>query len=107
MKKILSAGLIVSLSVAFGAQAAGSFRLDSGRLISSGQSKSEVLVLAGEPLYQEVETIAVDQGGEGEPIKREVMTYKLNGSIGGEYVVVVTVENNEVVSVTSKQTDRM
>lgn len=107
MKKYMLAVFVLGVSLALGAQASGSFRLESGRLISSGQSKSEVLMLAGEPLYQEVETIGVDQGNGSDPIKREVLTYKLNGSIGGEYLVVVTVENNEVVSITSKQASRM
>ena len=107
MKNAIVVLFVLSFFLAFGAQAAGSFRLDSGRLISTGQSKSEVLVLAGEPLYQEVETIAVDQGGDEDPVKREVLTYKLNGSIGGEYLVVVTLENNTVVAITSKQTSRM
>ena len=93
MNKLKIILLLSLMSCALVAQAAGSFRLMSGKLISSGQSKSE--------------TIGVDEGGGGHPIKREVLTYKLDGSIGGEYLVIITVENNTVVSITSKQTSRM
>lgn len=95
------------LSFGLAANASGSFRLNSGKMISTGQSKAEVVALAGAPLYQEVETIAIDQGNTGTPIKREILTYKLNGSIGGEYLVVVTLENNSAVAITSKQISRL
>ncbi|WP_022961088.1 hypothetical protein [Halopseudomonas pelagia] len=107
MNKLKIILLLSLMSCALVAQAAGSFRLMSGKLISSGQSKSEIIAVVGVPLYQDVETIGVDEGGGGHPIKREVLTYKLDGSIGGEYLVIITVENNTVVSITSKQTSRM
>jgi hypothetical protein len=96
------------LSCALVAGAADSFRLANGSLISAGKSKAEVIALAGEPLYHDVETIAVDTGeGARRPVKRESMTYRLPGSIGGMYLVVVTVENGSVVAVTAKQEGRL
>lgn len=41
------------------------------------------------------------------PVKREILTYRLTGSIGGMYLVVVTIENSKVVSVTAKQEGRL
>lgn len=98
---------LLLLSFSLSANAAGSFRLISGKLLSAGQSKSEVVALAGPPLYQEVETIAIDQGSSDTPTKREVLTYQLPGSIGGESLVVITIENNAVISITSKQVSRL
>lgn len=99
--------LLSLLSFGLAANASGSFRLNSGKMISTGQSKAEVIALAGTPLYQDSETIAIDQGGTSTPIKREILTYKLRGSIGGDYLVVITLENNSAVSITSKQFSRL
>lgn len=89
------------------AHADGSFRLANGNLISEGQSKSELIAIAGPPIYQDVETIAVDQGVGGKPIKREILTYQLAGSIGGKYLVVITVDNNLVVAIEATQESRL
>lgn len=97
----------VLLAAAFSVQANGSFRLPNGKLIQEGKSKQEIIYIAGTPMYSEVETIAVDEGGGGNPIKREILTYRLPSSLGGMSLVVVTVENNKVVSVESKQESRM
>ena len=107
MKKFKLIFLLLILSLANIAYADSSFRLKTGKLISTGQSKSKVIALAGSPIYQEVETIGVDDGSGILPIKREILTFKLSGSIGGEYLVVVAVENNLVVSVTSSQETRL
>lgn len=98
---------VVLLSVVLSSYASGSFRLPDGKLIREGKSKSEVIAMAGPPMYQEAEIIAVDEGLEGNPVKREILTYRMAGDIGGMYLVVVTVENNEVVSVKSKQESRL
>lgn len=84
-----------------------SFRLTNGKLISIGDHKSEIIALVGMPLIKDVEKIAIDKGLQTNPIKREVLTYKLKGSIGGSYLVIITVENNIVVSISSKQDNRI
>jgi hypothetical protein len=89
------------------ANAKSSFRLENGKLLSVGNSKSEIISLVGVPVYQDVEKVAIDNGQEGNPVKREVLMYKLEGSIGGIYLVVITIENNKVVSIASKQEDRI
>ncbi|MFD1215734.1 DUF2845 domain-containing protein [Microbulbifer celer] len=107
MKKLNLLVLLTAILYALSVNAAGSFRLASGKLISTGKSKSEVIAIAGAPMYQEVETIAVDEGVGNDPVKREVLTYKLRGDIGGMFLVVVTVENNTVVSVAATQESRL
>lgn len=103
--KILVTALLLTAS--FFANASGSFRLPNGKLIQEGKSKQEIIYIAGAPMYQEVETIAVDDGSGGDPIKREILTYRLPSSLGGMSLVVVTIENNVVVAVESKQESRI
>ncbi|WP_308363723.1 MULTISPECIES: hypothetical protein [unclassified Microbulbifer] len=107
MKKIKIALFGVIVAIAFSAHANGSFRLPNGKLILEGKSKQEIIYIAGAPMFQEVETIAVDEGAGGTPIKREILTYRLPSSLGGMSLVVVTIENNKVVSVESKQESRI
>lgn len=107
MKKLKIALFSVLAAVALSAHANGSFRLPNGKLIQEGKSKQEVLYLAGAPMYQEVETIAVDDGSGGTPIKREIMTYRLPSSLGGMSLVVITIENNKVVAVESKRENQI
>lgn len=107
MKKVKFALFSVLLAAACSAHANGSFRLPNGKLIQEGKSKQEIIYIAGAPMYSEVETIAVDEGDGGTPIKREILTYRLPSSLGGMSLVVVTIENNEVVAVESKQERRM
>lgn len=107
MKNLRVALFGVLVAVAFTAHANGSFRLPNGKLIQEGKSKQEIIYLAGAPMYQEVETIAVDEGAGGNPIKREILTYRLPSSLGGMSLVVVTIENNKVVAVESKQESRI
>jgi len=99
--------ILFSLLLSWTANANSSFRLKNGQLLSIGSSKSEIISLAGTPLYSDVEKIAVDNGQGVNPIKREILTYELKGSIGGLYLVVITVENNKVVSIISKQKNRI
>jgi len=106
MKKVKFSILLVLL-FSLGVQAKSSFRLENGNLLSVGKSKSEIIMLVGTPIYQDVEKIAIDNGVGGGSVKREVLTYKLKGSIGGVYLVIVTVENNKVVSIESKQEKRI
>ena len=99
--------ILLTLLLTFNANAKSSIRLDNGKLLSVGQSKSELIALAGVPIYQDVESVAIDNGQQANPIKREVWMYKLEGSIGGLYYVEVSIENNKVVLITSKQEDRI
>lgn len=106
MRLIKTIVFCLFLTSALTANAGSSFRMSDGKLISVGLSKSELIALAGQPLYTDVETIAVDHGKPSKPIKREVLTFRLDASIGGPSLVVVTVENNTVVSINSKQESR-
>jgi len=106
--KILDFFLIASFAVlSFSSYADGSFRLKSGKLLSTGSSKSEVIILVGSPIYEEEVTKAVDIGIKNIPVKVDILTYKLEGSIGGMYAVTVTIHNSKVVSVESKQVGRL
>jgi hypothetical protein len=107
MKKLSFSILILSLFLSMVVNAKSSFRLENGKLLSIGQSKSEIFALAGAPVFKDVEKVAIDKGQKRNPIKREVLTYKLRGSIGGLYLVVLTIENNKVVSIMSKQENRI
>jgi len=107
MKKISLSILLFALLFSLTASAKNSFRLENGKLLSLGKSKSEIVSLAGAPIYQDVERVAIDNGHEANLVKREVLMYKLKGSIGGLYLVVITIENNKVVLITSKQEERI
>ena len=98
---------VLLLIIIFSCDVNASFRLKNGKLISVGSSKSEIISLVGSPLSKDVEQIAIDNGTVDNPIKREILTYQLKGSIGGLYLVVITVENNKVVSISSKQENRI
>lgn len=107
MSKLSLSILLFTLLFTLNANAKSSFRLENGKLLSVGNSKSEIISLVGVPVYQDVEKVAIDNGQGGNPVKREVLMYKLKGSIGGIYLVVVTIENSKVVSIASKQEDRI
>ena len=107
MNKLSLSIILFTLLFTLNANAKSSFRLENGKLLSVGNSKSEIISLVGLPVYQDVEKVAIDNGQEGNPVKREVLMYKLKGSIGGIYLVVITIENNKVVSIASKQEDRI
>ena len=107
MRKLQGTLFSVLLAISFAASANGSFRLPNGKLIHEGKSKQEVIYIAGAPMYSEVQTIAVDEGNGGNPIKREILTYRLPSSLGGMSLVVVTIENNKVVGVESKPESRI
>ena len=100
--------LVLVLSYAsFSAHADESFRLSSGKLIKVGNSKQEIISIAGDPIYEDIETVAVDNGTGNTPIKREILTFRLSSSLGGKSLVVVTIENSIATSVVSKQEKRM
>lgn len=93
---------LLSMKVA----ASESFRLENGKLLLVGQSKSELISLAGVPLYEDVQTVAIDTGEGNSPTKKETLTYRLAGSIGGFYLVEVKLENSVVTSIIKKQEKR-
>lgn len=101
IKRLTFLGFLFLLS--FNLAADGSFRLKSGKLISTGITVSELYRLAGHPNSKET---LKDSDGES-ATKREVFIYELEGSVGGEYFVTVELDDGAVVSVTSKQIGRM
>lgn len=107
MKKLSFSILLLSLIFSFTANARDSFRLDNGKMITVGKKKYEIIELVGTPLSQSVVQVAVDNGQGGNPIHREVLVYKLEGSVGGLYLVELTIENGKVVLITSTQAKRI
>ena len=106
--KIVNFFLIASFALlSFSSYADSSFRLKSGKLLSTGSSKSEVIVLVGAPIYEEEVTKSVDVGFKNKPVKVDILTYKLEGSIGNMYAVTLTIRNSKVISVESKQIGRL
>ena len=59
-----------------------------------GKTKSDIVAVVGAPLYKDVLNEAVDIGNGDKLVKTEEFTYKLKGSIGGMYIVLIRFENN-------------
>ena len=100
----------LSLAVLFAslnANAGNSFRLENGRLITTGMSSLEVQDLIGEPQSREtrVQGLALNQVSAGKTI--EIWSYLIMGSIGGEYYLTLTLEDGIVATVSSKQRGRL
>lgn len=100
--------LAVTAVLMFSAQAAAcGFRLDDGKLLRCGMKRVDVMALAGEPLSKDVDTLGIDTG---EPVKgetTETWSYRLQGDIGGEYLVSLTLKAGKVVAISSKQLERI
>ena len=98
---------LILLLVSFNSQAANSFRIQNGRLITTGMSSLEILDLIGEPLTRETRTqgLSLDNVFTGKTI--EIWSYLITGSIGGEYYLTLTLEDGIVAAVNSKQRDRL
>ncbi|MBZ9610684.1 hypothetical protein [Rheinheimera maricola] len=97
---------VAVLLVASQANACG-FRLNDGKLLKCGMTRIEVMAVAGEPLAKDIETTAVDSG---EPVKGETIetwSYRLQGDIGGEYLVSVTLSAGKVSAIYRKQQGRI
>ncbi|WP_286938216.1 MULTISPECIES: hypothetical protein [unclassified Pseudoalteromonas] len=107
MKKRIVLPLLLSLFISSFAFAQGSFRLKNGNLLSVGKTKSDIVALVGAPLYKDVLIEAVDIANGDKLVKTEEFTYKLKGSIGGMYIVLIRFENNIVTSISSKQVARL
>ncbi|WP_105189667.1 DUF2845 domain-containing protein [Pseudoalteromonas sp. T1lg48] len=83
-----------------------SFRLADGDLVYIGMNKIEVLDKLGEPLMKDVQSVGVDKGEGFAGKKTEVWSYRLEGDIGGEYLVSVTFKGDKATSIDSKQRNR-
>ena len=97
---------VVALTFSIQATACG-FRLDDGKLLRCGMKRIDVIALAGEPVSKDVDTLGVDTG---EPVKGETIetwSYRLQGDIGGEYMVSLTLKAGKVVAISSKQLERI
>lgn len=100
--------LTVIAALVFSAQSAAcGFRLDDGKLLRCGMTRIEVMSLAGEPVSKDVDTLGVDTGevGKGETV--ETWSYRLQGDIGGEYLVSLTLKAGKVTAISSKQRERI
>tara|TARA_Y100001963_G_scaffold147011_1_gene222735 strand:- start:444 stop:758 length:315 start_codon:yes stop_codon:yes gene_type:complete len=100
--------LVTVAAMTFSTQAtACGFRLDDGKLLRCGMKRIDVIALAGEPVSKDVDTLGVDTG---EPVKGETIetwSYRLQGDIGGEYMVSLTLKAGKVVAISSKQLERI
>ncbi|WP_368873294.1 hypothetical protein [Shewanella algae] len=104
MKKLL---LFLSLCLlALPAIACDSFRLKDGKLLHCGMSRIKLLELAGSPMDKYTQTLGVDSGRATAGKTVEVWSYRLQGSIGGEYLT-VTLSNGQVQNIVSEQQDRL
>ena len=101
---VLSLALLV---FSLNAHADGSFRTQSGRLITTGMSKIEILDLIGEPLVQDTNTEGLSLGTYSSGSTIESWSYLIRGSIGGEYYLTIILEDGYVVDIFSKQRGRI
>ncbi len=101
LKNIL---LLCCLLCPFISNAGNSFRLTDGDLVLKDMTKIEVLDKLGTPLLKDVQSLGIDTGGNIKPGQKiETWSYKLKGSIGGEYLVSITFKGDKVVDITSEQ----
>lgn len=83
------------------------FRLADGKLLKCGMPRIEVLALAGQPEFKDIETLGVDSG---EPVSGETVetwSYRLKADMGGEYLVSVTLTAGKVTAINRKQMGRL
>ena len=102
---VIIGSAIMALS-SWSAQAC-SFRLSSGKLLSCGMPRIEVLALAGQPEAKDIETLGVDTG---EPVKGETIetwSYTLKNDMGNDYLVSLTLQAGKVTAIWSKQQNRL
>lgn len=99
---LLTGTLMVS---SFSASACG-FRIKDGKLLSCNMSRIELLDRAGEPLSKDVEVhaISIEPGQAGQRI--ETWSYILPGSIGGNYLVSITLVQGRITAIESRQQRR-
>ena len=99
--------VILLLSLPILANAEVSFRIPDGRLLKVGMSRIEVISMLGEPLSKDIETHGISTEPAYEGKKTETWSYILEGSIGGTYLVNLTLEGGIVVAIYAKQQGRM
>ena len=98
--------MLLVFAVAAPAQACG-FRLADGKLLKCGMPRIEVLALAGQPEFKDIETLGVDTG---EPVSGETVetwSYRLKADMGGDYLVSVTLIAGKVTAIHRKQLGRL
>ncbi len=84
--------------------AGSSFRLSNGDLVLKDMSKIEILDKLGAPILKDVQSLGIDTGGNVKVGKKvETWSYKLKGSIGGEYLVSITFQGDKVIDIASEQ----
>ncbi|GGF01321.1 hypothetical protein [Pseudoalteromonas gelatinilytica] len=84
--------------------AGSSFRLSNGDLVLKDMSKIEILDKLGTPILKDVQSLGIDTGGNVKVGKKvETWSYKLKGSIGGEYLVSITFQGDKVIDIASEQ----
>ena len=107
MKLIIGLAISLTLLIFSNNASACGFRLDNGKLVRCGMNRIELLSLAGEPLSKDIETLGVDTG---EPVKGETIetwSYRLQGDMGGQFLVSVSLQAGKVTAITSKQQGRL
>lgn len=97
---------LLVLVVAVPAQACG-FRLADGKLLKCGMARIEVVALAGQPEYKDVETLGVDTGEPVHGETTETWSYRLKADMGGDYLVSLTLTAGKVTAISRKQLGRL
>ena len=95
----------ITMFSSFAASACG-FRLQDGKLLTCGMSRIELLDRAGEPVSKDVEVhaVSIEPGQAGQRI--ETWSYILPGSIGGNYLVSITLVQGKITAIESRQQRR-
>lgn len=83
------------------------FRIESGKLISLGDQKSDVYELLGEPIFKDKETQGIDTGEQNSGTSVETWVYQVNGDLGGKFQLTLKFNGSELVTLTSKQLERI
>ena len=99
--------LVIVFSFSLSSEAQESFRLSGGHLLKIGMTRIEVVSTVGEPLSKDIETHGISTEPAYTGKKIETWTYRLEGSIGGTYLVSLTLESGVVVAIYTKQQGRM
>ena len=105
IRLILFASLLMALSS--GSYSDNSFRTVDGRLLRTGMNRIEVLSLVGQPYSKDVESygINIDEHSGGRTI--ETWSYVLQSTIGGWFLVSLTLEGGVVTAIWTKQEGRL
>lgn len=111
----LSCWLILIMMFLQTADASDSFRLENGNLIRTGLTKLELLAIVGPPMTTEDVMQRVERPQNSttqqiitshEVLNEQRLTYQLAGSIGGDYLVEVTIRQGKVTAIHSVQLNR-